>query len=898
MTGRIIAHYSITEKLGEGGMGIVYKARDQRLERYVALKVLPAEVMADPERRRRFEQEAKSASALNHPNIVTIYDIGQSEDVHFIAMEYVGGKTLDALIGPKGLPLRDALAFAVQIADGLGKAHAANIVHRDLKPSNIIVTPDGLVKLLDFGLAKLVEKDEVFHDISVTRTLARTPVTEEGKIVGTVAYMSPEQAEGKPVDARSDIFSFGSVLYEMLTGRRAFAGETKASTMAAVIALDPASPSGISAPLPADVERTVMRCLRKDPQRRWQNMSDLKVALQDLKEESDSGKLTAVSPAPVQARRRNWPLFGLAAVAILAAAGVAAWFILRPREAPPAVEPERVTFESGGAFTPAISPDGKLIAYSSDRDGNFDIYVRQISGQESVRRTQHPTADWFPSFSQDGSKIVFRSERDGGGIYVMESLGGAERRIADSGRLPAFSPDGKTVAYLVATPLTRQAKLFLVPAGGGNPTPLQPEFLIPAAGASWSWPLWSADGKYILFNGYQPNVRDSRDWWLAPAAGGPAVRVKASAQGPGVMVRLLLAWRNNYLYFSEGSTVGGMSLYRVPLSQRSYRVGGPPQLLTSPIGMQFGASISADGRMVFSTTTSVLNVWSVPLKSSDGTASGPPEPVTSNPLGKIGLAVSADGSKLTWSSYSEQQTELRVRETATGREEAIACSGKSINLFPILSPDGSRLAYIDRVDGKSVAYIAEGGATPQQVAGGPEGGAVSGFFSKTRDILVAIGNKLARQDVAGSRSTAVLDTTSQGELWDAALSPSDRCLAFTIVRPDGSAALYVANVGDKPAALETWTKLEEGRHFIGSPTWSQDSRTLYYGSNRDDFFCVWAQRFAADGQPAGEPLAAFHDHQPPDMKVYGTYIVRAARDRLYMMLADFRGDLWSLQLPR
>jgi len=493
--------------------------------------------------------------------------------VHYIAMEHVAGRTLDSLIGPKGLPLNDALAIAIQIADGLGRAHAAGIIHRDLKPQNIMITPDGLVKILDFGLAKLAEKIESVHDLAVTMTITKTPVTEEGVILGTVAYMSPEQAAGKPLDARSDIFSFGSVLYEMLTGRRAFDGETKATTMAAVITLDPASPSGISRALPAEVERAVMRCLRKDPQRRWQNMSDLKVALLDLKEESESGKLTAVSPAPVQARRRKWPLFALAAVAVLIAAGAAAWLLLRPREASLTVEPERVTFESGGAFLPAISPDGKLIAYSSDRDGNFDLFVRQLSGQQTVRLTTHPAPDWFPSFSPDGSKIVFRSERGGGGLYVVEALGGAERKIADGGRLPMFSPDGSKVAYLVSSALTRQAKLFVVPAGGGNPTPLQPEFLIPGAGASWSWPLWSADGKHILFNGYQPGVQDSRDWWLAPAAGGPAVRLKAPERLRPGFVRLLLAWRNDYLYFSDGSSLCFMCLYRVPLSQKSLRVG-------------------------------------------------------------------------------------------------------------------------------------------------------------------------------------------------------------------------------------------------------------------------------------------------------------------------------------
>jgi eukaryotic-like serine/threonine-protein kinase len=898
LIGRTIAHYSIVEKLGEGGMGAVYKARDDRLGRFVALKVLPAEVMSDPDRRRRFEQEAKSASALNHPNIVTIYDIGLADDVHYIAMEYVAGRTLDDLIGPKGLPLNEALALAIQVADGLGKAHAAGIVHRDLKPSNIMVTPDGLVKILDFGLAKLAEKTESAYDLAVTRTITRTPLTEEGVILGTVAYMSPEQAAGKTVDARSDIFSFGSVLYEMLTGRRAFDGETKATTMAAVIALDPASPSGISRSLPAGMEQLVLRCLRKDPQRRWQNMSDLKVALQDLKEESESGKLPAPMAAPARKRRKTWLVAVLGALVVLTAGGVIIWMARKPPSGPIMVQPERITFESGGAFLPAISPDGKLIAYSTDRDGNFDLFVRQLSGQQTVRLTTHPAPDWFPNFSPDGSKIVFRSERDGGGLYVVEALGGAERKIADGGRLPAFSPDGSMVAYLVSSALNRQAKLFVVPAGGGDPTPLQPDFVVPPSGASWSWPLWSADRRYILFNGYQPNVQDSRDWWLAPAAGGPAVRIKAPERMRAGFVRLLLAWRNDYLYFSEGSTVGGMSLYRVPLSQKSHRAGELPQFLTSPIGMQFGASISTDGRMVFSTTSSVLNIWSVPLKSGDGTASGPLEPQTSDPLGKMNLAVSADGSKLVWTSYSEQQTELKVRETATGREDSIACSGQTINLLPILSPDGSRLAYGDFVDGKRVAYLVESGTAPRPVAGIPAGGMIFGFFSKTSDILVLSGNQLLRQDVAATRSTTVLDTTSEGELWDAALSPSDRLLAFTVSRPDGSAALYFAPVGDQPAVVSTWTKLEEGRRFIGSPTWSEDSRTLYYGSNRDDFLCVWAQRFGADGKPSGEPFAAFHDHKPPDMKSYGVYMVKAAPDRLYMMLADFRGDLWSLQLPR
>jgi serine/threonine protein kinase/Tol biopolymer transport system component len=894
MIGRSLAQYAILEKLGEGGMGTVYKARDERLDRFVALKVLPADRMSDPERRRRFTQEARSASALNHPNIVTIYDINQADGVHFIAMEYIAGPTLDGLIGRKGLPLKQALGFAVQIADGLGKAHAAGIIHRDLKPSNIMVTPDGLVKILDFGLAKLVEKVEPSRDVGATMTMAGTPATEEGVILGTVAYMSPEQAEGKPVDARSDIFSFGSVLYEMLCGRRAFEGETKASTLAAVIARDPAPPGESAGRLPTEVERTVMRCLRKDPQRRWQNMTDLKVALQDLKEESESGMLAAAAELVPPAKRKSWLVPALSGAAVLAAAAIYALLTLKPSPAPAMPQPDRMTFEEGLTFWPAVSLDGSMIAYSSDRDGGLDIYVRPLSGQQSIRRTRHPAPDWFACFSPDGSKIVFRSERAGGGLYVMEALGGPERRIADGGRLPAFSPDGSTIVYLVASALKRQAKLFLVPADGGTPRPFQPEFIVVSRGASYSSPLWSADGKFILFDGMRPGDATSLGWWLAPAGGGPALRIKLPNFGRH-WVRVVSAWWNNDIYYSEGSTIGGMSLFRVPLSVGPHPEAGPPQLVTSPAGMQYGASISSDGRMVFCTMSPKINVWSVALKPDDGTAAGPPERVTSDSLGKIDLSVSADGSKLAWTSYNLQQTEIRIRDMATGREESIVCSNNTLGVMPRLSPDGSRLAYSDVVDGKRVAYITEIGATPRPITGS---GTIIDFFKKRGEVLTESGNRLDRQDLAGNGLGAVLDTNGQGELFDAALSPSNNWVAFTLALPDGTAALYLAPIGGQPAAVATWTKLDEDRNFIGSPAWSGDGNTLYYGSNRDGFLCVWAQRIGGDGKPLGQPFAAFHDHVQPDTNLYGVCWVRAAPDRLYLLLAEFKGDIWSLKPPR
>src|SRR6476661_8627349 len=290
MIGQTISHYRVVEKLGGGGMGVVYKAEDTRLDRFVALKFLPEDVADDPQVLSRFRREAKAASALNHPNICTIYDIGEQDGRAFIAMEFVSGKTLDRLIPRHGLRVNEALKHSVQIADALAAAHKAGIVHRDLKPGNVMATEHGLVKVLDFGLAKLTESAAPGED-EATRTLK--PTTEEGAIVGTISYMSPEQAEGKKVDARSDIFSFGALLYEMVTGRRAFEGATKIAALSAILREEPKPASEIVEGLPRELERIIARCLRKSPERRFQTMADLKVALEELKEESDSGTLSA-----------------------------------------------------------------------------------------------------------------------------------------------------------------------------------------------------------------------------------------------------------------------------------------------------------------------------------------------------------------------------------------------------------------------------------------------------------------------------------------------------------------------------------------------------------------------------------------------------------------------------
>ena len=302
MIGQALGHYRIEAKLGEGGMGVVYRAFDTHLDRPVAIKILRADATASPERKRRFQQEAKAASALHHPNIVHIYDISSSGGTDYIAMEFVDGKTLDRLIGKSGLALSDTLKYAIQVADALARAHAARIVHRDLKPANIIVSEDGRVRLLDFGLAKLTAAADIDSEAGTETMNAREDFqTEEGTILGTVAYMSPEQAQGKKVDARSDIFSFGSVLYEMVTGRRAFEGANKISTLSAILHNEPPPLAEVAPGLPAELDKVIWRCLRKDPDRRAQHAGDIKVALAELIADSESRKLSRAPQAGGQA---------------------------------------------------------------------------------------------------------------------------------------------------------------------------------------------------------------------------------------------------------------------------------------------------------------------------------------------------------------------------------------------------------------------------------------------------------------------------------------------------------------------------------------------------------------------------------------------------------------------
>ena len=501
-------------------MGVVYRAVDTRLGRPVALKLLHREQAVDHERKKRFIQEARAASGLNHPHIITIYEIGEEGEHDFIAMEYVAGRSLASLIARQRLSADESLKYAVQIADAMSAAHAAGILHRDLKPGNIMVTDQDRIKVLDFGLAKLIESaanpDDLTDRDTTESGIGALVRTEAGVVLGTAAYMSPEQADGKPADARSDIFSFGVVLYEMVTGRRAFGGASRMATLAAILTKEPDPPSHMVPELSADLEKTIVRCLRKSPDRRWQSMADLKVALEDLREESDPRRLYSAPrggaiPPLVENRGRRDDGHDDCGAAALGVFGL--WRINRkePRvESRPSLT--RLTLDVGWTDYPAISLDGKLLAYASDRsgEGNQDIWVQHIPDGAPVRLTRNTADDVDPSFSADGSQIAFQSSRMDGGIYVVSTLGGEERLLAARGSAPRFSPDGQWIAYIVAE--GGGGRIYVAPAGGGPARPVAPEFYRAQAH------VWSPDGRSLLFWGQRTRdapLESNVDWYLS-----------------------------------------------------------------------------------------------------------------------------------------------------------------------------------------------------------------------------------------------------------------------------------------------------------------------------------------------------------------------------------------------
>jgi serine/threonine protein kinase/Tol biopolymer transport system component len=522
-----ISHYAVRRKLGSGGMGVVYEAEDLNLGRLVALKFLPEELAKNPQALERFQQEARAASALNHPNVCTVYEIGQADGQHFIAMELLDGKPLDHHIGTRPMDIQEVLDLGIQIADALDAAHAKGIVHRDLKPGNIFVTSRGQAKILDFGLAKLASERKLMAEGVGATAMATVAshLTSPGTTVGTVAYMSPEQARGKELDARTDLFSFGAVLYQMATGRMAFEGETSAVIFEAILNRDPVPALQANPALPVKLDEVIRTAMEKDRDLRYQSAAELRAELKRLKRDTSSGRVrVASSSAPAVApssaaviaaapKRRSRRALALAGLLLLAAAGFGIYtWTARPRALNlQNMQITRLT-ESGKAADVAISPDGRYVVYVL-RDGEQQsLWVRQVATRSDVQVLAPAVVQFVGlAFTPDGNYIYFtRSDPLNPNfryLYSMPTLGGTPRQLVrDIDGPVGFSSDGRQIAYARGLPATTEIEIHVADADGSAD-----HVLVKFGGAVVlnPGPTWSPDGKWLAYPAteMQPRLR-------------------------------------------------------------------------------------------------------------------------------------------------------------------------------------------------------------------------------------------------------------------------------------------------------------------------------------------------------------------------------------------------------
>lgn len=590
MIGKSLRSYRIEAKLGAGGMGVVYKALDSRLGRTAAIKVLSATALS-AERERRFVQEAKAASSLNHPNIVTIYDVDTQEvdgkPLQYIAMEYVAGETLDHLIGKKGLRVRDVLKYAVQIADALAAAHAAGIVHRDLKPSNVIVSSQGVVKILDFGLAKLSETEEA-DAYAETMHGEGSPLTEEGTIMGTAAYMSPEQADGKPVDSRSDVFSFGSLLYEMATGQRAFPGGSKLSSLSAVLYKDPQPASHAVAEIPLELDRIIARCLKKDPERRWQTMADVKVALEELRDELDASNFSGViqvPKAPSMPHTRLWAGLGILAGVLL---GIALSFTYQQKFSRPQEPPsfQRLTFRRGDVTSAKFAP-GESVVYSAEWDGAPSTLFSAQPGNREGQALPLPSARVL-AISPRGEMAILLGGGDVGTLARVPFGGGSPRPVLEGVSGADWGPEGDSLAVVRA--VGGKFRLEYPTGTVLYETEKRPPMM----------PRVSADGKLVAFFDFDVEVGD-----YALCIIGTNHPRQVLSHGWRAIGALNWSHDNREIWFSGGQPGGDPALYAVTLS-------GAQRLITQTGGMIVMQDVARDGRVLLSTVNSRLGILYAP----------------------------------------------------------------------------------------------------------------------------------------------------------------------------------------------------------------------------------------------------------------------------------------------
>ncbi len=897
MIGEIISHYRIRELLGSGGMGQVFRAEDTRLGRDVAVKFLSQDLARDPAALERFQREARSASALNHPNICTIYDVGEYNGRPYLVMEVLEGHTLREKISGRPLPLDSLLDYGAQIADALDAAHSRGIIHRDIKSANIFITARGQAKILDFGLAKQGAAHRIAEAVgggnsTTAETSDNLLLTSPGSAMGTITYMSPEQARGENLDARTDLFSLGAVLYEMATGETAFKGNTSAVVFDEILNRSPAAPSSVNPNVPPKLEEIIGKALEKDRDLRYQTAAELRADLKRLKRDTDSGRAarasgsgwsasgsgaTATAPiaaapsdprvtpasgtvaapyAAVATPRSGWRSAAILVAAVLLVGAGLAWFFhqrygQRHEESFTQMMITPVT-STGEVHSAVVSPDGKWTAYASDEKGEHGIFVRQLAtGSEAL--VVHGTEEEVNgiTFSPDGNYLYYNLQTPGTGLstlYVVPSLGGSPRKlIVDVDSPVSFSPDGKNFVFVRNAP--KMSSLIVASADGSGEKPL---VVLPAPAAfSYLGVAWSPDGKRIAA------MRNSNGDFQT-------CELETVDAGTGAETRLgKREWDSPYrmAWLPDGSAVVfpasvDKSSFNAQMWEVSYP-DGEARRVTNDLNYYQGATITSDGAALATVQVSFsANIWSAGFGTSAPISA--PRQITSGVARADGLAGLAWPTEdlVIYTYYTSGVMKLAAAAPDGSNSHNLAF-GKDVPLFPSACGDGKHflLSLNQANHGISVWRADLDGSNLKQLTNGP----VDMWPDCSPD-----GKSVYYTDIAGDHGQLMkigidggtAENVSKEELRFAAVSPDNSLLA-SIYSPDPSKPAKIAVVnaasGEILAAYDEPSGLSIGNNGGSTLAWTKDGRTVLFVVTQNNVSSLWAQPVGAPGAPQPSP---------------------------------------------
>jgi Tol biopolymer transport system component len=825
--GSRVGPYEVLTPLGAGGMGEVYRARDPRLGREVALKVLPEEAFGNPERLRRFQREARAVASLNHPHILAVYDIGSDDGMDYVVFELLEGETLRRRLESGPLPPRKVVDYGVQICRGLAAAHGKGVIHRDLKPENLFLTAGGQVKILDFGLAK---QTELRGADDLARAETRSAITQTGRVLGTAGYMSPEQAQGQPADARSDLFALGAVLYEMLSGRRAFLGSSSADTLAAVLRSDP--PRIETDGVPAVLERVVRRCLEKDLAERFQTAHDLGLALETL---------SGPAPPSAPAARRRRALASSTAARVLSALGfiiaaVALWWLWGRRHEAPAA-PERIvplTADGGFKFAPSLSPDGERVAYSwaGPQNDNWDVYVKAVGpGSRPLRLTEDRASDEAPVWSPDGRQIAFVREQETGGttLYTVSSFGGPERRLVDLAGPPrllngdgsflpvaSWSPDGEWLALAEKPGLDEPARIVRLSLATLEKTPLTSPSADSLGDLS---PALSPDGRQLAFVRAASRGWGFQDVWVQPV-GRPQARRLTHEKYEFCSG---LSWTpdaRELVFSTSNGFEGSGRILRVPLA------GGTPTPLAGIGGDVAWPSVRADRLAHVQLVPVPWDIWRIPGRLSPVTDRKPQKLIASRRNDSV-PAYSPDGHRIAFNSDRSGTLSVWVSDEDGSNPAQLTTFHSLIgDAGAPWSPDGRKVTFISDRSGRWDLYVVDSeGGVPERLTHGPSSGGGPGTFSGD-----------------GRSLYFLLDRAGRAQIWK---MPAEGGPAVQLTRASEGVSIYFRESPDgrhvyySNGAGEIWRVGVEGdeetpvlRGLEGLDGWTLSPAGIYYATAR------------------------------------------------------------------